>query len=162
MTRFRWVAGQVPDGVPVRQVYGFCFDASGRVLLRDDAGSYGLPGGRPEPGEDAAATLARECREESQIIVGEPVYLGYQEVTDDGEPPYAQLRMIALINDVLPRASDPDTGRIYGRLLTPIAKAPALLDWGVDGLLQSAAAALSAATHLPVDPGASRVQTELT
>lgn len=91
------------DGVPVRQVYGFCFDGTGRVLLREDAGRYGLPGGKPEHGEDAPAVLARECREESQITIGEPVYLGYQEVTEDGLPPYAQLRLAARITDFLPR-----------------------------------------------------------
>lgn len=117
MVSFRWITAPLPDDIPVRQVYGFCFDDTGRVLLRDDAGRYGLPGGKPEHGEDAPAVLARECREESQITIGKPVYLGYQEVTEDGLPPYAQLRLAVRIIDFLPREPDPDTGRAYGRLI---------------------------------------------
>ncbi|MFF4180586.1 NUDIX hydrolase [Streptomyces sp. NPDC001750] len=158
MVSFHWITDPLPDDIPVRQVYGFCFDDTGRVLLREDAGRYGLPGGKPEHGEDAPAVLARECREESQITIGEPVYLGYQEVTEDGLPPYAQLRLAVRISDFLPREPDPDTGRTYGRLVAPLNKAPALLDWGIDGLLQSAAA-VQAAYRLGLDPAAVREET---
>jgi 8-oxo-dGTP diphosphatase len=88
VTSFRWIPEPPPLGIVVRQVYGFCFDDSGRVLLTAEAGRYGLPGGRPETGEDHHATLARECLEESQILIGEPLYIGYQEATDDGQEPY--------------------------------------------------------------------------
>lgn len=155
MATFRWITDSLPEHIPVRQVYGFCFDDSGRVLLREDSGRYGLPGGKPEEGEDVPAVLARECREESQIAIGEPLYLGYQEVTEDDQPPYAQLRLAARIRDFFPRAPDPATGRTYGRLITPLNKAPALLDWGIDGLLQ-AAAAVKAANRLGLDPAAAR------
>jgi|SRR5665213_1842739 len=159
MTRFRWLTDPVEDGVPVRQVYGFCFDASGRLLLRDDGGRFGLPGGRPEHGESFADVLARECLEESQVLIEAPVYLGYQEVIEDGDPlPYAQLRMVARITEFLPRRADPDTARTYGRLLAPIYEAPALLNWGIDGLFQSAAAARAAIDELGVDVAASRDQ----
>ncbi|GAB3118429.1 hypothetical protein GCM10027160_30570 [Streptomyces calidiresistens] len=155
MVSFRWIAGPVPDGMPVRQVYGFCFDDTGRVLLREDGGRHGLPGGTPEPGESVPATLARECHEESRILIGEPVPIGYQEVVGDGRPPYAQLRMAARITEFLPREPDPDTGRTYGRLLVPPEKAPALLDWGIEGLLQVADAVRAA--HCPdPDPAAGR------
>ncbi|MFI0218871.1 NUDIX domain-containing protein [Streptomyces lydicus] len=117
-----------------------------------------MPGGKPEHGEDAPAVLARECHEESQITIDEPVYLGYQEVTEDGLPPYAQLRLAARIKDFLPREPDPHTGRTYGRLTAPLNKAPALLDWGIDGLLQSAAA-VQAAYRLGLDPAAVREET---
>ncbi|MDX3854219.1 NUDIX hydrolase [Streptomyces sp. AK02-01A] len=146
MTTFRWITEPLPAGITVRQVYGFCFDSTGRVLLREDGGRYGLPGGRPEAGEDALATLSRECEEESQITIADPLYLGYQEVTEDGQPPYAQLRYAARITGFHPRHEDPDTGRTYGRLLTPLHKAPALLDWGIDGLLQAASAVHAART----------------
>ncbi|MFF4339378.1 NUDIX hydrolase [Kitasatospora sp. NPDC001540] len=158
MATFRWVTDPLPEGITVRQVYGFCFDDSGRVLLREDSGRYGLPGGKPEAGEDASAVLERECLEESQITLGDLLYLGYQEVTDDGQEPFAQLRYVARIADFLPRHADPDTGRTYGRLITPINKAPALLDWGIDGLLQ-AAAAVHAAYRLGLDPAAVREDT---
>lgn len=159
MTTFRWVSGDLASGIQVRQVYGFCFDKSGRVLLRDDHGAFGLPGGRPEPGEDAVATLVRECLEESQITITDTVQIGYQEVTDDDAPPYAQLRFVATITEYLPRAADPDTGRTYGRLLTPINKAPALLDWGVDGLLQAADAAKAAMNVYGISLGTDRTDT---
>lgn len=151
MTTFRWVAGDRPEGMAIRQVYAFCFETGGRVLLREDDGDYSLPGGSPEPGEDARMTLDRECLEESQVMLGDVSYLGYQEVTGDGREPFAQLRYAALITGFLPRRPDPDTGRTYRRLLTPISRAPALLDWGVEGLLQAADAA-RAAIRLGVDP----------
>jgi 8-oxo-dGTP diphosphatase len=155
MPQFRWITTPLPADITIRQVYGFCFDGSGRILLREDDGHYGLPGGKPEHCEKPAAVLARECREESQITIGEPIYLGYQEVTEHGQPPYAQLRMAARITDFLPREPDPDTGRTYGRRITPLNKAPGLLDWGIDGLLQ-AATAVQAAYTLGLDPTAVR------
>ncbi|MFF2727598.1 NUDIX hydrolase [Streptomyces sp. NPDC058008] len=158
MVSFRWISEPLPADITVRQVYGFCFDDTGRVLLREDSGRYGLPGGKPESGEDAPAVLVRECREESQITIGEPVYLGYQEVTEEGRPPYAQLRLAARITGFLPRELDRDTGRTYGRLIAPLNKAPALLDWGIDGLLQSAAA-VHAAYRLGLDPASVREET---
>ena len=158
MTTFQWITEQPPRGLVVRQVYAFCFDDNGRVLLREDSGSYGLPGGTPEADEDVRTTLERECREEAQIILGDHLYLGYQEVTELGQKPYAQLRLAARIAEFLPRSPDPDTGRTYGRLLTPINKAPALLNWGIDGLLQ-AAAAIPAAYQLGLDPAAVREDT---
>jgi 8-oxo-dGTP diphosphatase len=140
VTIFRWINGAHPAGLPVRQVYGFCFDDHGRVLLREHEGRYGLPGGRPEAGENAAATLARECLEESQIEISHPLYFGYLRVTEEGQAPFALLRMAARITAFLDRGPDPDTGHTYRRLLTGLHKAPALLDWGIDGLLQAAGA----------------------
>jgi 8-oxo-dGTP diphosphatase len=155
MTTFRWVTTALPDTIQVRQVYGFCFDDSGRVLLREDDGQYGLPGGKPEAGEATEATLERECLEESQITIGNLLYLGYQEVTEPGQQSFAQLRYAATIASFLPRRPDPDTGRTYGRLITPLNKVPGLLDWGIDGLLQAADAA-RAACLLGLDPAAVR------
>jgi 8-oxo-dGTP diphosphatase len=158
MASFRWLLEPVPVGMQVRQVYGFCFDGGGRLLLREDDGSFGLPGGTPEEGEpDYAVVLQREALEESQVRLAQPHYLGYQEVVgDEDAPPYAQVRLIALIEEFLPRQPDPATGRTYRRLLTPINRAPALLDWGLDGLLQSASAAIAALDHLKVDVRAFR------
>jgi 8-oxo-dGTP diphosphatase len=99
--------------------------------------------------------------EEARITIGTPIYLGYQKVTEDDGHSFAQLRMITLIKDILPNAPDPDTGRTYGRVLIPINKVPALLDWGVDGLLQSADAAVAAIEHLGIDLGANREETRL-
>jgi 8-oxo-dGTP diphosphatase len=42
----------------------------GRVLLlRNERGEWDLPGGRPDPGEDHRAALAREVREEAGLAV---------------------------------------------------------------------------------------------
>ena len=159
MTVFRWLASErPPDDMTIRQVYAYCFDDTGRVLLYEDNGIYGLPGGTPEPGETAQVTLAREGLEETQITLAAAIYLGYQEVTSEEQPPFSQLRYAARIERFLPRRPDPDNGRTYGRLLTPIARAPALLNWGVSGLLQSADAA-RAAYRLGVDPEAAREDT---
>jgi len=43
---------------------------AGRVLLLLNArGEWDLPGGRPDPGEDHVAALAREVREETGLLV---------------------------------------------------------------------------------------------
>lgn len=159
MTTYNWFSGPVPAHLLVRQVWGFCFDELGRVLLRLDQDGYGLPGGRPEPGEaEFADTLVRECLEETQTLLSQINYLGYQEVDDEnGEPSYAQVRMIARITEIRPAAPDPDTGSVYGRLLTGTARAGELLAWGEGSRMQIAAAAALAQDWLGVpshDPAA--------
>lgn len=152
MTEFTWHTDPVPASTPIRQVYGFCFDTCGRLLIRIDGAEHSLPGGRPEPDDaDIAATLARECLEEVQVTINEPVYLGYQRVDDrDGHPPYAQVRMVALVTEIRPAHPDTDTGRTYRRLLTTPTEAGDLLAWGEPGRQQAAAAAALAADRLGV------------
>ncbi len=71
------------------------------------------------------ATLARESFEENQVrIAPGPVYLGYQEVIEPGQPSYAQVRMVGIIPEFAPRGPDPDNGRINQRLMTSLAAAP--------------------------------------
>lgn len=97
MAKFSWHTGAVPEGLPVRQVYGFLFSRDGRLLIRVDGTKHSLPGGKPEPGELAYADiLRRETLEEVTINIEEPHYLGYQRV-DDGVQPYAQVRMVSII-----------------------------------------------------------------
>ncbi len=144
MAKFSWHTGAVPDGLPVRQVYGFLFSRDGRLLIRVDGGKHSLPGGKPEPGERAYADiLRRETLEEVTINIEDPHYLGYQCV-DDGIQPYAQVRMVSIITRVYPCAPDPDNGRTYLRLLTHPNKAGDLLNWGSTGHQQSSAAAHAA------------------
>lgn len=138
----------------IRQVYGFVFDALGRVLMRVDGDKHNLPGGRPEPADaNIYETLKRECVEEVNITIDDPVYLGFQCVDEeDGTAPYAQLRMIARVREIgLPRP-DPDTGRLYRRLFTSTTRAGHLLNWGSLGHQQTSAATALAAKALGILP----------
>jgi 8-oxo-dGTP diphosphatase len=153
---YSWHAAPVPGDLTVTQVYGYLLcPQTGRVLVQqyEDDGTVNLPGGKPEAGEGLAATLAREAFEESQVLVRDPVYLGYQQVTRPGQAPYAQVRMTAVIGQFAPRAPDVDGGRLSRRLMTPLGDAPAVLGWGEPAVLQAAAAAEVARRRwrLPVD-----------
>jgi hypothetical protein len=98
------------------------------------------------------ATLVREAMEESQVLVTTAVYLGYQEVRQDADPPFAQVRMAGLIGRFEPRAPDLDGGRLFRRFMTSPDDAPAVLGWGEPAVAQAAAAARVAAElwRLPV------------
>ena len=74
-------------GPVIRAVGGIVVDESGRLLLirrgRDPgAGAWSVPGGRLEPGEDDAAALRREMREETGVEVAVEGLVG--EVTRAG------------------------------------------------------------------------------
>ena len=147
MPIFTWHTTSVPSNILVRQVYGFCFDTAGRVLLRADGNKYSLPGGRPEHEETGfIETLIRECLEEVNTVVERVHFLGYQLVDDqDGSAAYAQVRLVALVQKIRTRLPDPDTGRTYDRLLTSANRAGELLNWGRIGFEQSRAAGEMAA-----------------
>jgi ADP-ribose pyrophosphatase YjhB (NUDIX family) len=134
----------VPDGLPVRQVSGFCFDGEGRILLIDDGGQFGLPGGKPEEHERFDETMRREALEEAQVVLGEVRFLGYQRVEGDlglmDGTPYAQIRAIAQIAEILPSAPDPASGRVYRRFLCPASVVAGMLRWGKAADTQAAAA----------------------
>jgi 8-oxo-dGTP pyrophosphatase MutT (NUDIX family) len=126
----------------VRQVWGWLTDPDGRVLvLLDRFGAPSLPGGRPEPGESPAETLAREAVEESAARLDTPVLLGFQQVDEHGQAPYVQLRMTAHLLGLGPAAPDPDSGDTYRRVLVPARLANLLLGWGPEGDAQVAAVA---------------------
>jgi ADP-ribose pyrophosphatase YjhB (NUDIX family) len=57
---------------PVISVKGVLIEDGSVVLLENERGEWELPGGRPEPGEDAATALVREFAEElgADIVVG--------------------------------------------------------------------------------------------
>ena len=142
MITYRWIKSDVPTGLEVRQVYGFIFNAQGQILLLDDNRHYNLPGGRPESGESFAETLIREAAEEVQVTVTSIEYLGYQLIEDTKK--FAQVRLVCLIDAILPSIADPDTGRTYSRLWVPASHANALLNWGDsgDGQIESAIASV--------------------
>lgn len=133
-----WIENEVPTDIEVRQVYGFVFNSDGQILVLEDDGKFNLPGGKPENGETFAKTLIREVAEEVQISIFPPEYLGYQLVAgDDG---FAQVRLIALIDQIRPQEMDPSTGRLYKRLWVPPTHSNNLLKWSESGDQQIASA----------------------
>lgn len=151
---YLWREAPIPAELEITQVYGWLIcPRTGRVLVQDDAGTYNLPGGTPESeDDDLVDTLIRESFEENQVRVGDAAYLGFQEVHRPGRSPYAQVRMVAVIDEFAPRAPDPDGGRIYRRYMTSLEAAPDVLGWGKPAVLQARAAARVAREWgLPVD-----------
>lgn len=128
---YLWHGDQHPPiDLPITQVYGYVFDAQGRVVIFQDEGVWNLPGGSPEAWEeeDRVATLVREVWEKVQVRLEDPVYLGYQSVGEFGGPPLrAQLRMAARLVEVGERAPDPDNGRVYVRHRCSLPEAERLL-----------------------------------
>lgn len=135
-----WHEQEPPASRPVKQVYGYCFNKQGDILLIDDEGVYGLPGGKPEDSESWEETLRREVLEEAQAKVDSITYLGYQLVEGDGDTPYAQVRMFARVEELFPVAVDPATGRQYRRTFHKLREACRLLSWGESGRRQIQAA----------------------
>lgn len=117
------------------------FDKQGKTLLKvgnknGDFNFYSLAGGSPESSDvDRIATLKREFIEEVNTTLLEPVYhLGYQLVDEEnGIPPYAQVRMTAMINNIGEKKPDPDCGVTYRRILVEPLTAIHLLNWGEIG-----------------------------
>ncbi len=142
MARFEWIGDRVPEGMRITQVYGIILDREGRVMLRLEktAGGirYSLGGGRPEPFDDGIeATCRRELLEEVNAEIETPVYIGYQLVDEeDGTPPYAQVRMAALIRRIGEKKPDPDNGKTYDRYMVSPERAAELLNWGDVGYEQ--------------------------
>ena len=142
MARFEWVGDRVPEGMRITQVYGIILDREGRVMLRLEKTAgvirYSLGGGRPEPFDDGIeATCRRELLEEVNTEIETPVYIGYQLVDEeDGTPPYAQVRMAALIRRIGEKKPDPDNGETYDRYMVSPERAAELLNWGDVGYEQ--------------------------
>jgi hypothetical protein len=98
--RFTWhPAIQAPTELEVRQVWGWLTDRDGRVLiLLDRLGTPSLPGGRPEPGEALAQTLAREAAEEAAADIGPPTVLGLLvDLTGSFTPAWALLFLLTAV-----------------------------------------------------------------
>lgn len=131
----RWLKEEVPSDLTTRQVYGVIFTRDGRVLLKLEDGKYSLAGGTPEDfDEDRVATLKRELVEEVNTTIEEPIMLGYQYVDEEnGKTPYAQVRMVALIDTIGEIKPDPDNGKVYQRILVTPSRAIELLKWGEIG-----------------------------
>jgi len=136
MVKITWHNGEVPEGIQIKQVYGLLFTRDGRFLVRIEEGKKGkvhtLAGGTPEEfDKDVEATLRRELLEEINTTIEKPILVGYQEIDmQDGSQPYAQLRMVAIIDNVGKKQPDPDNGQTYDRLLTTYQKAIEKIGWG--------------------------------
>ena len=155
MAIFTWHNGNVPEGMKVTQVYGLVFTKDGRMLLKvekvGDKIMYSLAGGKPELEDNSREeTLKREFLEEVNTTLQDgALVVGYQQVDEeDGSPPYAQMRMSAIIDSIGTRQPDPDTGKIYDRLLTTPKRAIELLNWGEVGESQVNEALRIAKEHL--------------
>jgi len=92
MLKLTWHNEEVPKGMRVGQVYGVIFTQDGRTLLKVDTKAdgrkvYAIAGGTPEDFDaDRIATLRRELVEEVNTTIGDEIYyVGYQEVSGDGE-----------------------------------------------------------------------------
>ncbi|MCL7427235.1 NUDIX domain-containing protein [Streptomyces sp. YS415] len=76
-----WRAGWYPPPDPPPGTWhgsaGVCLVQDHIVLVTGDGSRWGLPGGRPEPGEDWYATLRREVEEEACATVVDARLLGY-------------------------------------------------------------------------------------
>ncbi|OIJ86456.1 NUDIX hydrolase [Streptomyces colonosanans] len=154
--------GPVPDGLTVRQSWGWLFAPDGRVLvlLEPDTGAACLPGGTPEPRDhdDPVATLVREAAEEATAQFGEPLFLGH--LTDHTEP-YARVRYAAALTTIGAMRTDPATSRTYTRALATPEQVLELFDWGSSAADQLAAVH-QAREHLGLPRAAPRPFTELT
>lgn len=150
-----WIESNSVPALPVTQVYGYCFNKDGKILLVKDWNIFTLPGGTPESGETIEDTLRREVLEEAQVILIDSFLIGYQLVQGDMQKlngnPYAQLRMIARIKEFLPNAVDPATGRIYQRVMCSPEQAVEALNWGESGQAQIYAACHMANAQWNID-----------
>ncbi|MER5636907.1 NUDIX hydrolase [Kitasatospora sp. NPDC002227] len=164
-----WRPGEpVPDGLPVKQSWGWLFVPDGRVLtlVNPRDGVVSLPGGslEPEDAGDPGRALAREAGEEAQAVIGPPHYLGYlydRVGSANGGHECARVRMAAALRAAGPTAPDPASGRHYRRLLVAPGLAVELLGWGAPGLRQARAAVAAAVALLGVPAAANEAIEEL-
>ncbi|MGW4649889.1 hypothetical protein [Kitasatospora sp. NPDC004289] len=164
-----WRPGEpVPQGLPVKQSWGWLFVPDGRVLtlVNPRDGVVSLPGGSLEPEDegDPALALAREAGEEAQAVIGTAHYLGYlydRIGSANGGHECARVRMAAPLHAVGPTAPDPASGRHYRRLLVAPGLAVELLGWGGPGLRQARAAVEVAVRQLGIPTAANETIEEL-
>lgn len=138
MINYKWYNGKVPENIEIKQVYGIAFNKSGNIFLRIDEGIYKLTGGRPEKEDKSIEdTLRREFIEEANITLKNIFLLGYQLVDENnGIKPYAQVRMIAQIDEIFENRPDLDNGKLYERVFKTPEETIKLLNWGEVGKKQ--------------------------
>lgn len=135
MAKYTWVKNLVPENLEIKQVYGIVFNEKQQIFLRIDDGKYKLTGGTPETCDRCIEdTLQREFLEEVNIKLKDIHYLGYQQVDEDkGKQPYAQVRMIALVDEIGEEIIDVCTGKKYGRCFVNLDKVTEKLHFDASG-----------------------------
>ena len=157
MVKITWHNGAVPENLKVKQVYGLICTKDGRFLMKVENKPKGrvfsLGGGTPESfDKDSEATLRRELIEEVNTTIKNPILIGYQKIDlCDGSPQFAQLRMVAVIDEIGPKQPDPDNGETYDRFLTNPQRVVELLNWGEVGKNQVEGAVKIAKEQLGVE-----------
>ncbi|MFE5734103.1 NUDIX domain-containing protein [Streptomyces sp. NPDC056528] len=125
----------VPDGLPVRESWGWLFAPDGRVLVLLDPGTGAarLPGGAPGPadGGDPWAAPAREAGG-AAVTAARPLYLGHLPGPDGS---HALVRHAA----ALTRLGPPPADRAPVRVLATPEQALELFDRGPHGAGELAA-----------------------
>lgn len=167
-----WHPEPVPEGLVLRQSWGWLFAADGRCLVLIDTEDWLplLPGGTIEPdadGGDPFAALARKAVEEGQASFADPHYLGYvydaEGAVYGGIGPCARAGLAARITHIGPAAPDPASGQTLLRLLAPAHQAVELFGWGEQAYRQADAAERLArdAWGLRLAPGATTAEIPL-
>lgn len=133
---FTWHSNKILDGVRIFQVYGFCFNKDGKVILtRDkDETRFTLPGGHVDEGESAVGALVREFKEEAQFTPKNIELLGSLEVlVKDNNlniiDHHQQARFICRIDnpgDFIPEKNGQET---VERIFVDLKELPKYLEW---------------------------------
>ncbi len=90
----------------LQQSYGVCFYNQKLVVVNNN-GKWGLPGGHIESDETPEVALEREVVEESNMKVLKQVPIGYQEVIKPDGTSDFQLRSFCLVEPIGEFISDP-------------------------------------------------------
>jgi ADP-ribose pyrophosphatase YjhB (NUDIX family) len=129
-----------------------CFDADRVVLISSDGQLWGLPGGRPEPGEGWVDTLRREVLEEACAVVTSHRLLGFCRAACVRGPQAGVVARPGLVpGDCAPKLLGTPARDQHRRLVTPQAVLGTI--WIEDGLAPMYGRVFADA-GLPVDEAA--------
>jgi len=89
------------DANEVQQHCGVCFFEEKIVVCwHGKKEEWTLPGGKREPGEHFADTLAREIKEETNMRIVWSVPIGYQKIVRDDGKTFLQLRSVCEVRKI--------------------------------------------------------------
>lgn len=86
--------------LPIKQVYGRCYNNHGIIIVSKNWLQRQLPGGKPEPHETPLLTLIREIQEETWLLIKskEKQFLWYYCIKERWEE-YLQLRYACILEN---------------------------------------------------------------